>query len=205
MRWPEQAHCSQQAFNMCGTGQAASSNGVGMAFYLLSFHGALVGFTGQRLHPLCPTMGTSRTTAPVALDMQHNTLTPGGAFVRAQPLGTAAHTRPLVALRLAMRIFPAAALPSLMLFPCAPRGSIFCSSPPKVLTCSAPCCAAPGMMARPLWGNLPAPAMNCGLARTHGLWSSYRPKSGPTHSPYGPMRPPGGSHSGYARPALWKT
>lgn len=84
---------------MCGAGQAASSNGVGMAFYLLSFHGALVGFTGQRLHPLCPTMGTSRTTAPVALDMQHNTLTPGGAFVRAQPLGTAAHTRPLVALR----------------------------------------------------------------------------------------------------------
>jgi hypothetical protein len=70
-----------------------------MVFYLLSFHGALVGFTGQRLHPLCPTMGTSRTTAPVVLDMQHNTLTPGGAFVRAQPLGTAAHMRPLVALR----------------------------------------------------------------------------------------------------------
>ncbi|WP_338332740.1 hypothetical protein [Acetobacter sp. LMG 32666] len=69
-----------------------------MAFYLLSFHGALVGFTGQRLHPLCPTAGTNRTTTPVALDAQHNALAPGGAFVRAQPITTVAQ-RPLVALR----------------------------------------------------------------------------------------------------------
>ena len=69
-----------------------------MAFHLLSFHGALVGATGQRLHPLCPTAGASRTTAPVVLDIQHNTLTPGGAFVRVHPLDGMTR-RPLVALR----------------------------------------------------------------------------------------------------------
>ncbi len=69
-----------------------------MVFHLLSFHGALVGFTSQHLHPLCPTAGTSRTTTPVVLDMQSNTLAPGGAFVAVQPINTLAR-RPLVALR----------------------------------------------------------------------------------------------------------
>ncbi|MFT8419536.1 MAG: hypothetical protein ABF636_12015 [Acetobacter sp.] len=69
-----------------------------VAFYLLSFHGALVGCTGQHLHPLCPTAGTNRATTPVMLDATHHTLAPGGAFVRPQSIDTIAN-RPLVALR----------------------------------------------------------------------------------------------------------
>lgn len=69
-----------------------------MAFHLLSFHGALVGFTGQRLHPLCPTAGTTRTTTPVVWDEEHNTLAPGSAFVHAQPVHSITG-RALVALR----------------------------------------------------------------------------------------------------------
>lgn len=69
-----------------------------MVFHLLSFHGALVGFTGRHLHPLSPAAGTTRTTTPVVLDTQHNAIAPGGAFVRAQPISTVTN-RPLVALR----------------------------------------------------------------------------------------------------------
>ena len=69
-----------------------------MAFSLLSFHGALVGYTGLKLHPLCPAATTTRATRTVELDTQHNTLSPGGAFVTACPIETVTN-RPLVALR----------------------------------------------------------------------------------------------------------
>ncbi|KDE21319.1 hypothetical protein AZ09_00495 [Acetobacter aceti 1023] len=69
-----------------------------MPFYLLSWHGALVGYTGLRLHPVSFAQAFMRGTTPATLDEQSTALSPGEAFTTAEPIENFAN-RPLVSVR----------------------------------------------------------------------------------------------------------
>ena len=69
-----------------------------MPFYLLSWHGALVGYSGLRLHAVSFAQSFMRGTTPATLDAQSGVLNPGGIFAQAEAVENFAG-RPLVSLR----------------------------------------------------------------------------------------------------------
>lgn len=69
-----------------------------MPFYLLSWHGALAGYTGLRLHPASFAQSLMRGTTPATLDEQSGALNPGGMFAKAEAVENFAG-RPLVSIR----------------------------------------------------------------------------------------------------------